>query len=180
MKKTVFKRFYSQLVQALPMDDVKFTATLYSANLLPGDTKDLVNSKPTTAAKAAKFLDFIIKSLVANESFDVFMKVMEDSEFDHVRKLAKRIRYELEEEQQQWQKQQWQQQHQRVQKQRWRPLQWHQYSQQQQKQQKQKQHQQRQKQQQHSESGFLVCIQQCVITLYRCPFIYCEVQLNRY
>jgi len=161
VKKTVFNRFYSQLVQALPMNDVRFTAALYSANLLPGDTKDLVNSKPTTAAKAAQFLDFIIKSPVANESFDDFMKVMEDSEYDYVRKLAKRIRRELEEEQQQWQKQQWRQQHPRVQKQRRRPLQWHQYSQQQQ---KQKQHQQWQ-QQQHSESGFLVYIQQCVIAL---------------
>ena len=32
MKKTVFNRFYSQLAQALPMNDVSFTAALYSAN----------------------------------------------------------------------------------------------------------------------------------------------------
>jgi len=104
---SVFKRFYT-----LPVNDVTFIAALYSANLLPGDTKGLVESQPTY------FLDFFIKLPVANESFDDFLKVMECSEYSNVKVLANSIRYELKKEEQQ--------------------KQWHQYPVQQQKPQQQK------------------------------------------
>jgi len=90
----VFQHFYSQLVNILPMNDVTFTAQLFSTNLLPGNVKDQVKSLATPADKATHFLDHVIKPSVRNSagrSFNELLKVMEDSEYDDVKDLAKLI-----------------------------------------------------------------------------------------
>ena len=48
----VFQQFYSKLVKTLPMDDVVFTAELFSNDLLPGDLKSQIKSEKTSADKA--------------------------------------------------------------------------------------------------------------------------------
>jgi len=89
----VFQYFYMQLVKTLPMNDVIFTARLFSRGLLPGDVKNQVESKATRAGKATHFLDHAIKpSLPGTLSiFKKLLKVMEDSEYDDVKELAKSI-----------------------------------------------------------------------------------------
>jgi len=57
----VFQQYYAKLVKSLPMDNVVFIAELFSANLLPDDVKDVVDSKLSQASKASYFLDHIIK-----------------------------------------------------------------------------------------------------------------------
>jgi len=97
----VFQQFYPQLVEMLPMKDVTFLSKLFSANLLPDDVKDVVESKPSQASKASYFLDHVIKSSVitgVGRSFDDLIKVMEDSEYNGVKELAKLIRCGLREE----------------------------------------------------------------------------------
>ena len=94
----VFQHFYAKLVKTLPMDDAVFIAELFSANLLPDDVKDVVESKPSQASKASYFLDHMIKPSVmtgVGRSFDDLIKVMEDSEYDGVKELAKLIRCRL-------------------------------------------------------------------------------------
>ena len=94
----VFQLFYAKLVKTLPMDDAVFIAELFSANLLPGDVKDFVESKPSRAIKASYFLDHMIKLSVmtgAGRSFDDLIKVMENSEYDSVKELAELIRCRL-------------------------------------------------------------------------------------
>jgi len=91
---SVFQHFYPQLVQILPMDDVTFIAQLFSVNLLPGDAKDLMGSHPTQASKASWFLDRMIKPSVKTGiggKFNNLIKVMEHSEYDNVKELAKFI-----------------------------------------------------------------------------------------
>ena len=94
----VFQHFYAKLVKTLPLDDDVFIAELFSANLLPDDAKDLVESKPSRASKASYFLDHMIKPSVltgVGRSFDDLIKVMEDSEYDGVKELAGMIRCRL-------------------------------------------------------------------------------------
>ena len=94
----VFQHFFPQLVNILPMNDVTFTAQLFSSKLLPGNVKDQVKSQTTQADKATYFLDHVIKPSVTSgvgSSFNKFLKVMEDSEYDDVKQLSKQIRSRL-------------------------------------------------------------------------------------
>ena len=89
----VYKEVYLELVKILPMDDVMFTAQLYQRDLLPGDSKAEMESKCTKAKKAAYFLDHVIQPTLRKSigSFNKLLKVMEDSEYDNVKELAKLI-----------------------------------------------------------------------------------------
>ena len=94
----VFKFFYVRLVKRLPMDDTLFRAELFAADLLPGNLKETVESKPTKSDKAAYFLDHVIKPNVIcddSSSFDKLLDVMEDSEYPDMQKLAELIRIKL-------------------------------------------------------------------------------------
>ena len=95
----VFQQFYSKLVETLPMDDAVFIAKLFSNDLLPGDLKNQLKLLHRTSAdKAALFLDSVIEPSVTSDggsSFDKLLNVMEDSEYPHVKELAKQIRTSL-------------------------------------------------------------------------------------
>ena len=94
----VFQQFYSKLVDTLPMGDVRLIAELYSNGLLPGNLKSQVNAQKTSADKAALFLDSVIEPSVTSDggsSFDKLLRVMMDSEYQHVKELAKQIRSNL-------------------------------------------------------------------------------------
>ena len=92
----VFQQFYSKLVETLPMDDAVFIAKLFSNDLLPGDLKNQLKLLHRTSAdKAVLFLDSVIEPSVTSDggsSFDKLLNVMEDSEYQHVKELAKQIR----------------------------------------------------------------------------------------
>ena len=96
MGSEAFQQFYSKLVEKLPMDDVKFIAKLYSAKrLLPGNLKSQIKSEKTSAEKAALFLDKVIEPSMTRDggsSFDKLLHIMEGSEYQHVKDLAKEIR----------------------------------------------------------------------------------------
>ena len=95
----VFQQFYSKLVETLPMDDAVFTAELFSNDLLPGDLKNQLKLLHRTSAdKAVLFLDSVIEPSVTSDggsSFNKLLNVMEDSEYLHVKELAKLIRTSL-------------------------------------------------------------------------------------
>ena len=79
------------------MNDALFIAKLYSCDLLPDDVKEHVQSTslPTKASKATHFLDHVIKPSVTTgvgSSFDQLLNVMEDSDYQGVKELAKLIR----------------------------------------------------------------------------------------
>jgi len=87
----VFKKYYSQLVKLLPMDNPVFLAELYSNDLLPGETKEFIESLPTKAQKSSKFLDSIIKPTVEIDNgtrIGVLVEVMKSNEDDNVQRLA--------------------------------------------------------------------------------------------
>ena len=89
----IIKQFYSKLVTTLPMDDACFRSMLYSEDLLPGNLKDRVQSKPTCADKAEYFLDQNIKNNEAN--FIKLLEVLEQSKDNNMIKLARQIRHEI-------------------------------------------------------------------------------------
>jgi len=94
----VFQQFYSKLVDTLPMDDVRFVAELFSNSLLPGNLKSQVKAQKTSADKAALFLDSVIEPSVTSDGgscFDKLLNVMMDSEYTHVKELARQIRSNL-------------------------------------------------------------------------------------
>ena len=92
----VFQQFYSKLVKTLPMNDAVFIVKLFSNNLLPGDLKNQLKLLHRTSAdKAALFLDSVMEPSVTSDfgsSFDKLLNVMEESEYQHVKELAKHIR----------------------------------------------------------------------------------------
>ena len=90
----VYKQFFSKLVDTLPMNDVRFIAMLYSNGLLPVNLKSQVKAQKTSADKAALFLDSVIEPSVTSDGgsrFDILLNVMMDSEYQHVKELAKMI-----------------------------------------------------------------------------------------
>ena len=92
MEQTI-KKFYLELVKTLPMDDPYFRSLLYTADLLPGNLKDEVQSKPTRAERAEYFLDKRIKNNVTN--FAKLLEVLEKSTDSTMVDLAKQIRTEI-------------------------------------------------------------------------------------
>ena len=95
----VFQQFYSKLVKTLPMDDALFIAELLSNDLLPGDLKNQLELVHRTSAdKAVLFLGSVIEPSVTSDggsSFDKLLHVMEDSEYQHLKKLVVQIRASL-------------------------------------------------------------------------------------
>jgi len=72
-----------------------FIARLYTNKLLPGDLKeDIDSSSCTSANKAVKFLDNVIKPTVINKDstrFNELLTVMKNCDDNAVRKLAETI-----------------------------------------------------------------------------------------
>ena len=98
MSTEIFQKFYFKLVKTLPMNDVIFMAKLYSRGLLHGDLKEAIQSLPTSVNKSSYFLDNAIKpSLTYDDAsgFDVLLNIMEDSEYESVKELAKLIRHSI-------------------------------------------------------------------------------------
>ena len=96
--KEVFQKYFYELTASLPMKDSLFIANLATHKLLPGDTRGQIEARATPADKASYFLDYIIKPSLDVEDvtyFNSLMKVMEESEYNHVRKLAHHIKCEV-------------------------------------------------------------------------------------
>ena len=55
--KNVYRIFKPKLVKVLPMKDSTFLAVLHQKHLLPGDLKEQVEGKSTSADKATYFLE---------------------------------------------------------------------------------------------------------------------------
>ena len=87
--------FYSDLVSTLPMNDACFRSRLHSANLLPGNLKAEIQSKPTRADKAEHFLDHGIKNDSVN--FKALLEILDDWDDQVVINLSKQIRNKIEE-----------------------------------------------------------------------------------
>ena len=95
----VYRQFYANLIKILPMDDPIFIAELFSVNLLPSNVKDQVKSMNTRADKAMHLLDHMIEPSLTTggRCFDNLINVMESSEYDGIKELAKLIRSRLRE-----------------------------------------------------------------------------------
>ena len=95
----VFKQFYIKLIKTLPMDDSLFVAELFACGLLPGDLKHQIEAKKTLIDKATCFLDNKISrdiSIDNSTSLNKLLTVMEQSDSDSLKDLAKQIRISLE------------------------------------------------------------------------------------
>lgn len=92
----VFKKFYPDLVQSLPMSDSIFIAALFSDDLLLGNLKAQVKSLPTSADKAMYFLDNVIEPNVKcdnDSSFKQLLGIME--KFHYNEELTNQIRLDI-------------------------------------------------------------------------------------
>ena len=89
MTEAIIRKYFTDLVGLLPMNDVMFMAKLYSADLLPGDMWNKVESKPTPAEKAAYFLLSGIQN--DSDNFDKLLTIMENCDDDRLKKLAEKI-----------------------------------------------------------------------------------------
>jgi len=93
----VFQDYYPSLVQSLPMDDVNFTATLYSNQLLPGNLKAKLQLPVLTSAeKATMFLDQMIEPSLNCGNITPFKKLLIAMDYCDLKKLAKTITSHLE------------------------------------------------------------------------------------
>ena len=78
------------------MKDAIFVSHL--VQLLPGDLKEMMQSKPTPAEAATYFLDNAIKPAIDcgdNESLDILLSVMQSFGSNLLRKLAQKIKEEF-------------------------------------------------------------------------------------
>jgi len=94
----VFIKCYPKLIKSLPMNDEYFMAELYGRNLLPGDLKANIESLPTSAKKASKFLDEVIKpSVEINDvrKFNMLLSSMKKINDVTIKKLADKIKTSL-------------------------------------------------------------------------------------
>ena len=93
-----YKKYYVDLIQCLPMDDVIFTGKLFESDLLPNDLKASLESLPTSTKKATNFLDNVIGPSIRvddNGQFFPLLKIMEESGYETVKKLAGTIMFKL-------------------------------------------------------------------------------------
>jgi len=86
----LINRFYKDLVNTLPFKDVCFRADLKTAGLFPGDLKETIESKPTSAEMTSYFLDHGINN--NEEAFLNLVKVMEKFNSKPINDLASKIR----------------------------------------------------------------------------------------
>ena len=96
--KIAYESYIEKLVKCLPMDDILFIAKLSKHKLLPGNTKDQLKGLLTEADKASYFLDHIIKPALDiddTSSFNKLLSVMEHCHYEHVEKLACKIKSEV-------------------------------------------------------------------------------------
>ena len=98
----VFKRCYVKLVALLPMEDSLFLAKLFSCDLFPGDLKNQIKVQETSIGKATYFLDHVIGPYLSvgnSKNFHKLLSIMEESDNDSLKVLAKEIRVALKERQ---------------------------------------------------------------------------------
>ena len=102
--KIVYRDFYLQLLESLPMGDVLFLELLKHQNLLPGDLKQQVQARATRMEKAVWFLDNAIEHPLKTDNFEPLCRlltVMTDElhlKNDSLKQLAAEIEQELDEE----------------------------------------------------------------------------------
>ena len=94
--KAKFNSQYARFLVALPMDDPFFIAGLIAGEILPGDTKDEIRAKDTNAQKAKVFLEKCIAPSFSDDGTENLMlqkllKIMLDSDYVHVKELAKEL-----------------------------------------------------------------------------------------
>ena len=94
----LFEKHYQAFVATLPMKSVSFLAQLEEHSLLPTDIMDMLDSMKTSAERASYFLDTMIKPEISdssNEGFNMLLRVMRKSNYDHVKDLSFRIKPDL-------------------------------------------------------------------------------------
>ena len=100
--KEAYGRFYPDLLKCLPMADTHFHEELENKNLLTADLSEEMQTKDTEAQKAAHFLQNAIDRLLQinnTEPFDDLLEVMENSDNENCKSLAKNIKVYLSEQQ---------------------------------------------------------------------------------
>ena len=93
MAEKIIQKYYVDLLEVLPMNDVMFIGRLYSTGLLPNNLKKEVQSKPTSADKADYFLQHGIKN--DTDSFNKLLAIMEKHNDDRLRELADNLHKEM-------------------------------------------------------------------------------------
>ena len=90
----VFKKFYLELTEVLPMIITSLVTKLYSHNLLSDNHKDFIDSLATSKDKTEYFLDKVIKPglpIKYTNFFDEMLRVMESSDDPTVNYLIDEI-----------------------------------------------------------------------------------------
>ena len=95
----VFRQYYVELIEALPMDDPIFIAMLFSRHLITSYQKEEIEVLGTVTRKAEFFLNVISLSLSAHLTvfFIGLLDIMNDYDSPRVQAVAKQIKSELKE-----------------------------------------------------------------------------------
>ena len=96
--KKAYDNHIKKLVKCLPMVDTHFITTLSAEKLLPGDTKDKIETLSTQADKASYFLNHVINPALEIDDisdFEKLLTIMQNCGYNHVQKLANTIKLEI-------------------------------------------------------------------------------------
>ena len=97
--KKLDKKYITELIRSLPMDDALFMAMLSDQGLLPGNMKSQINAQATQVDKASYFIEHMIKPYLGiNDTgcLEDLLAVMKKSGYRPVQHLARKITSELE------------------------------------------------------------------------------------
>lgn len=85
--KDAIKKYKVELLQELPLDDPLFFAMAERADLFPSNTGNSIREEKTRAHKVDYFLLHVVEP-GAEEYLPKLLKLMKESQFENVKKLA--------------------------------------------------------------------------------------------
>ena len=94
----MYEKYFSNLVEVLPMDDVTFKAKLSKNNILPNGVDAHIESLPTVSEKADYFLKRVIKPSITisqTKEFNNLIATMKECGYAHVERLASEMKSEI-------------------------------------------------------------------------------------
>ena len=95
----MYEKYFSNLVEVLPMDDVTFKAQLSNNHILPDGVDAHIKSISTVTEKADYFLRRVIKpsiNISQTQEFNNLIATMKECGYAHVERLASDMKSDLE------------------------------------------------------------------------------------
>lgn len=90
----VFEHYYQGMLHSLPMNNANFLVVLNEQGLLPVHVQSFLETLDESIERASYLLDHVIKPDI-DVCFNKLLTIMAGSDFDNMRDLATKIKFEM-------------------------------------------------------------------------------------